>query len=102
MFKVWLDTSAVVHKQAAEVRRRGWTLLHFEKGISILIAMHDLNMALDLGDRFFFLKNGRLLASGDSNSFNEENVRDTFGVDVTVSSSGGDKHIHFHHNGEHK
>ena len=73
-----------------------------EKGISILIAMHDLNMALDLGDRFFFLKNGRLLASGDSNSFNEENVRDTFGVDVTVSSSGGDKHIHFHHKGEHK
>lgn len=68
-----------------------------KKGISVLIAMHDLNMALDLGDRFFFLKKGRVLASGGLETFNEENVYNTFGVDVAISDFGGDKHIHFHH-----
>ncbi len=71
-----------------------------KKGISILIALHDLNMALDLGDRFYFLKEGRLLVEGDASSFNETNIRDTFGVDVSISVSGGDKHIHYHHNKE--
>lgn len=71
-----------------------------EKGISILIALHDLNMALDLGDRFYFLKNGNLLKEGDASSFNEDNIRATFGVDVSISVSGGDKHIHYHHNKE--
>lgn len=71
-----------------------------EKGISMLIALHDLNMALDLGDRFYFLKSGKLLSEGDESSFNEENIRQTFNVDVSISVSGGDKHIHYHHNKE--
>lgn len=71
-----------------------------QKGISILIALHDLNMALDLGDRFYFLKGGELLSEGGEASFNEENIRKTFGVDVSISVSGGDKHIHYHHNKE--
>lgn len=71
-----------------------------EKNISILIALHDLNMALDLGDRFYFLKDGTVQAEGDASSFNEKNIRDTFGVDVSISVSGGDKHIHYHHKKE--
>lgn len=70
-------------------------------GISVLIATHDLNAALDLGDRFFFLKEGRLLDSGDGSAFNEKNVFETFGVDVSISVQGGDKHIHFHLDEEH-
>lgn len=67
-----------------------------EHGISILIATHDLNSALDLGDRFYFLKEGKLIGQGDERSFNDENVFLTFGVHASISSSGGDKHIHFH------
>lgn len=70
------------------------------KRISILIALHDLNMALDLGDRFFFLREGQLLAQGGQECFNEENVLSTFGVSVSISGSGGDRHIHFHHHEE--
>ncbi len=64
--------------------------------ISILIATHDLNSALDLGNRFYFLKEGRLIGQGDEEAFNEENVFQTFGVHVGISLAGGDKHIHFH------
>ncbi len=73
------------------------------KRISILIALHDLNMALDLGDRFFFLREGKLLAQGGQECFNHENILSTFGVSVSISGSGGDRHIHFHnHEGESK
>lgn len=64
--------------------------------ISILIATHDLNSALDLGNRFYFLKDGRLIGQGKEDAFNEENVFNTFGVHVGISIAGGDKHIHFH------
>ncbi len=69
--------------------------------ISILIATHDLNSALDLGNRFYFLKEGRLIGQGDEEAFNEENVFQTFGVHVGISLAGGDKHIHFHLDEEH-
>lgn len=65
-------------------------------GISILIATHDLNSALDLGDRFYFLKDGKLIGQGKEDAFNEENVFFAFGVHVSISVAGGDKHIHFH------
>lgn len=67
-----------------------------EHGISILIATHDLNSALDLGDRFYFLKEGKLIGQGDATAFTDENVFLTFGVHASISTSGGDKHIHFH------
>ena len=31
-----------------------------EKGIGILTSLHDLNQALELGDRFFFMKEGKI------------------------------------------
>lgn len=64
--------------------------------ISILIATHDLNSALDLGNRFYFLKEGKLIGQGEEDAFDEENVFNTFGVHVGISIAGGDKHIHFH------
>ena len=70
--------------------------------ISILIATHDLNSALDLGNRFFFLRDGKLIGEGDETAFNEQNVFNTFDVHVGISVSGGDKHIHFHLDGEHE
>ncbi len=69
--------------------------------ISILIATHDLNSALDLGNRFYFLKEGKLIGQGKEDAFNEENVFNTFGVHVGISIAGGDKHIHFHLEEEH-
>ena len=64
--------------------------------ISILIATHDLNFALDLGDYFFFLKKGKIVGQGGKEAFSEDNVFATFGVHVSISDFGGDKHIHYH------
>ena len=35
-----------------------------EKGIAILTSLHDFNQALELGDRFFFMKDGRIRHEG--------------------------------------
>lgn len=60
-----------------------------ERGIAVLIAMHDLNRALSLGDRFFFLKEGAITHSGGRDSVTEEVIFDTFGVRVRLAEVDG-------------
>ena len=55
-----------------------------EKNISILIAMHDLNQALSLGDKFFFLRDGVIAHQGGSEVVTEEAIFDTFDVSVRI------------------
>ena len=55
-----------------------------EKNISILIAMHDLNQALSLGDKFFFLRDGVVAHQGGREAVTEEAILDTFGVNVRI------------------
>ena len=62
-----------------------------EKGIAILLSLHDLNQALALGERFFFLKDGKLLASGGPEVFTEEIVCETFGAQVAIEELNGRK-----------
>ena len=49
-----------------------------EKGVSILMAIHDLNLAYDIGDKFFFMKEGKVFAAGGKEVFNEENLKEAF------------------------
>ena len=55
-----------------------------EKGIGILIALHDLNQALALGDRFFFVKNGMICHSGGQDVVTEEIIRGVFDAEVQM------------------
>ena len=64
-----------------------------EQGISILIALHDLNQALELGDRFFFLKNGRILKSGGQEIVTPEVIRETYDAEVQMINVDGRKII---------
>ncbi|MBQ6133063.1 MAG: ABC transporter ATP-binding protein [Lachnospiraceae bacterium] len=64
-----------------------------EKGISILSSLHDPNEALSLGDRFFFLKNGKVAFTGDSGVFSEETIKEVFDADVTITEISGRKVI---------
>ncbi len=64
-----------------------------EKGIGILTSLHDLNQALDLGDRFFFMKNGRILSSGGSEIVTEELICETFDAHVRIVEIEGKKYI---------
>ena len=55
-----------------------------EKNIAILSSLHDLNQALYFGDRFFFLKDGKVIRSGGKDCVNEDVISDTFGIHVRI------------------
>ena len=64
-----------------------------EKGIAILTSLHDLNQALDLGDRFFFMKNGKIAHAGPAEIVTEEVIRETFDAQVRIAQIEGKKII---------
>ena len=55
-----------------------------EKGISILSSLHDLNQALYMGDRFFFMKDGKIKYQGGKECITEEVIRDIYGINVKI------------------
>lgn len=64
-----------------------------EKHIAILSSLHDLNQAMDMGDRFFFMKGGVISHSGGPECFTQEIIRDTFDISVRVAELDGQKVI---------
>ncbi len=55
-----------------------------EHRIAAVMTMHDLNTALRYGDRFCFLKDGRIHSIGCSAELTEEIIEDVYGVPVTI------------------
>lgn len=55
------------------------------RGISILCSLHDLNEAAELGDKFFFMKDGIIRYDGGKEFFNEDVIEDIYGVKVKVN-----------------
>ena len=64
-----------------------------ERGIGVLISLHDLNHALALGDRFYLLKDGRIRYTGGEEIMTEPIIRDVFEADVRIVTLEGKKHI---------
>lgn len=64
-----------------------------EKGISILSSLHDLNQALDLGDRFFLMKDGEIRYAGGREILCPDVIRDIFGIDVRLVEFDGLKYL---------
>lgn len=64
-----------------------------EKNITILSSLHDLNQALNFGDRFFFLKNGVIKYAGDQSCVTPEVIRDVFDIDVRIAEIDGERII---------
>ena len=62
-----------------------------EKNISILSSIHDLNQALDFGDRFFFMKDGRIVSSGGKKAVVPEIIEEVFGVKMQLTEVNGRK-----------
>ena len=60
-----------------------------EKNIAVLSSLHDLNQALALGDRFFFMKDGVVKYAGSREIFTPEVIKDVFGADVEVLEKDG-------------
>ena len=64
-----------------------------ERGIGILISLHDLNQALSLGDRFYLMKDGRIRCTGGQKIFTEPMIREVFDAQVRIVTLDGRKHI---------
>ncbi len=68
-----------------------------EKGISILTSLHDFNQALELGDRFFFIKEGRICHTGGAETVTEEVIREVFDAEVKIMDVEGQKIVSIRH-----
>jgi len=56
-----------------------------EKGISILMSLHDVNLALKYSDRLVFMKDGKIVAYGLSPStLGPSIIMEVYGVDAKV------------------
>ena len=64
-----------------------------EKGIGILTSLHDLNQALELGDRFFFMKDGQIRRAGGEEIMTAALIRETFDATVRIVEIEGKKII---------
>ena len=62
-----------------------------EKGIAILTSLHDLNQALELGDRFFLMKDGKIRYEGGGEILSEAVIREIFDAQVRVVEIEGKK-----------
>ena len=65
-----------------------------EKGISAVMAMHDLNLASRFSDRIAMLRDGRVHAAGKVEQvLNFENIKEVYGVDTIINNDSGRPHI---------
>jgi len=64
-----------------------------ESSTSVLIVLHDINLALRYCDRFLFLKSGRVHCYGDESIVTREVISDVYGVDSVVAQVEGRKVI---------
>ncbi len=63
--------------------------------ITILISIHNLEIAYDIGDYFVFIKDGHIVSSGEKEVFNLKNVKVTFDQNVEMKNIDGSMYIKF-------
>ena len=69
-----------------------------KKQISVIMAMHDLNLATMYSDRLVMLKNGQLMGDGPpSELLTVDKIKSLYGVDVSVSHENGMLHVFLNH-----
>ena len=65
-----------------------------KKGISAVMAIHDLNLASRYTDRILMMNGGRIFAAGDPESvLTNKNIKRAYGVEALVKSDGDKPYI---------
>jgi len=62
-----------------------------EKGITVLVVIHDLNLALRSCNKFLFIKNGLVYDYGDDTAVTEKTLADVYGVNASIITHNGRK-----------
>ena len=77
--------SEILRALRSLVSERGWT---------VGVVLHDLNLAFHFCDRLVFLKAGKVAAEGTvADVATADVVRETYGVPVDMSVNGGRPHV---------
>lgn len=58
-------------------------------GISVVMAMHDLNLAARYSNKFLMLDNGKIFAAGGKEVLTPKNIEIVYGVKVTMTEKSG-------------
>lgn len=66
-----------------------------EKGIAVLIVIHDLNLALRYCDRFFFLKDRTGFSYGGIETVTAETIRSVYGIQARITRIDGNPVVVF-------
>lgn len=65
-----------------------------KKAVTVIMALHDLNLAAKYSDDILMLKNGRLTALGEPHAvLTPENIASVYSVDTFVASRGGQPYV---------
>lgn len=65
-----------------------------EKGISVIMAVHDLNLGSRYANKVIMMYNGGIYSAGDPTSvLTTENIKHVYNVEVEVSNRNGRPHI---------
>ena len=64
-----------------------------EDGISVVVVIHDLNLALKYCDRFLLIHEGKAFCYGDSSVITPETIRTVYGVEAEVTELLGSKFV---------
>ena len=81
-------TSNLDIKNQYEVMHRLFHIIK-ENGICAVMTNHDLNLALRFSNRFILMKDGKIFAAGGKEIITTENIRQVYGIDVTVGEVNG-------------
>jgi iron complex transport system ATP-binding protein len=86
-------TASLDMKHQLEVMEAITTLVR-KKGISAVMALHDLNLAARFVDKLAILKDGKIYAAGEpADLLNAENIREVYGVEAMVMHNLGRPYI---------
>ena len=58
-------------------------------GITAIVVIHDLNLALRFCERFLLLKDGRVYRAGDRSILDRQALREVYGVEAHVVEAEG-------------
>ena len=64
-----------------------------EDGITVLIVLHDLNLALRFCDRLFFMKDGRGIRYCRADEVDGGAIRESYGVDADIATINGERFV---------
>jgi iron complex transport system ATP-binding protein len=65
-----------------------------ERKMSVVMAVHDLNLALKYADRVVMMKKGQVVSEGKPlEALTKENIQSVFGVEVEVANKTGEPYI---------